>query len=988
MSYAELDRTADAWAAALGGAGVTPGSCVPIVLRKSPALVAALLAVLKTGGAYALLEPAWPVDRLADLIEQLDAPVVVSEHAELAGPARTAWTPPAATNGAPSGFRPVSVDASHPCCVFFTSGTTGRAKAVLTPHRATARLFAPGTFVRFDENTVIPLAAAMPWDAFSLELWGALLPGGTSLLVDDPYLSADSLRRGVAEHGVTTTWLTSSLFNMLVDEDVDVFAGVRAVLTGGERLSPEHVARFLRRHPEIRLLNGYGPVESTVFATTHRIAPEDCYRPDGIPLGRPVPETQVYVLDETRECEPGETGEICIAGNGLALRYVGDPTLTATKFPTLDIGGERVRVYRTGDLGAWDEDGLLVFRGRADRQVKIRGHRVEPAEVERRIEQLLPSVRSCRVVARRHGVRADGLMAFCVPSRAGDRLEGARTELEHGLLPHERPVAVVVVDRFPVTEQGKLDEQALLALAAAREPAVADGRSHLDAPRDATERVVAAAFAEVLGRTAVPLDTPFFELGGSSLDAGRVCARLGGRLDRAVPLGRLFEHPTAAALTAWLASTRPSAARPLAAATDASVPLTPMQTVFLVRHLVNPSERTGYCLLIWEVRGELDRACLDAAVAAVHAQHEALRAAYSPDPTPVARPADVPPPTTMALRPEATFDAATGALRAELAGGLDPTAGEVWRTAVAPIGSGDVTLFGCVVHHIAFDGWSESILARDLAREYDAARGAKVPAAPSAPTLALAQLARAERAHSAAPGSLPALIDELADVPDLSWPAPPSAEAPGPPGHFELSLRPDVVADVDALAAEAGVTPFVVLLSAWARALADVTGQHDFALGVPVAQRDHPLLEDALGCHITMVCIRVRGRALDPGPGGLRELAQVVAHALAAQDVSLLDLLRSVDRPRNRRPPLFQTLFALQGTERPALELAGLRTAFLRQPYLDVPLELHGELWLDELGGLRLAVSYRPDAVSRTVAEDVAGRFADSLSTVVAGHAT
>jgi mycobactin peptide synthetase MbtE len=988
ITYGELDRAADAWAAQLVADGVGVGHCVPIALPKSPKLVIALLAVLKTGAAYALTDPSWPTDRVRDVVDQLDARLLVTERGSVDGDAGTVWTPSGVPVGARSGFEPVGVPSSHPCCVFFTSGTTGRPKGVLTPHGATARLFRPGTFARFDADTVIPLAAPMPWDAFSLELWSALLNGGTSVLVDEPYLSAEWLRSGVSVHGVNTVWLTSSLFNMIVDEDLDAFRGVRQLMIGGERLSPTHVGRFLRRHPAITLLNGYGPVESTVFATVHRITPRDCERRGGIPLGRPVPGTTVFVLDGVRRCAAGEVGEICIGGDGLALRYLGDPELTRAKFPHVELDGERLRLYRTGDLGLWDEEGLLHFRGRTDRQLKVRGHRVEPAEIERQVERLLPSVLSCRVLARRDELgAAQELVAFCVPRAPGDPLEGALSTLQSALVKHQLPVAVVSVPRFPVTAQGKLDERALLATA---EPAATDGSARASAVRlrDATARLVAETFAAVLGRVTVPLDVPFFELGGSSLGAGRVCARLATRLARPVPVSWLYQDPTVAALAARLASAGRPEGRPKASGERVAVPLTPMQLVFLTRHLADPADRTGHCLLTWEIHGELHRAALASAIAAVHERHEPLRAAYVADPRPAARLVDLPPPPLEVLGAQPSVAGAVSALRDELGDDLEVGGGEVWRSALVPVEAEKVTLLGLVVHHIAFDGWSETILTEDLAAAYNAAAAGREPAPPSPPCSALADAydAHVERlAYVDLEAQREQLLADLADVPDMRWPDGETESRRGTPGHVEVSFDLDLLAAVDAVAAESGVTRFVVLLHGWARSLAGVTSQRDLAIGVPVAQRYSPGLERAVGCHINMLCIRLRGAALGRGAAGIRETGRTVGRSFAAQDVPFADLALVVSRRRSGRPPLFQTLFSLHDNPPARLELDGLRTTFLPQPYVDLPLELVADVWPDDAAGPRLAVSFRREVVPEAVGRGCALRFEEELRSALPG---
>ncbi|MGW5049831.1 amino acid adenylation domain-containing protein [Actinokineospora sp. NPDC004072] len=954
-TYAELDRTADAWAARLAADGLGRGDIAAIALPRDADLVTALLAVLKTGAAYALIDPAWPARRTADALAVMSARLLIAPEGTAAD--CPVWTPtPDAT---PDGFRPVAVSAADPACVFFTSGTTGEPKCVLTPHGATARLFQANGFARFASDTAVPLAAPVPWDAFSLELWSVLLNGGTSVIVDEPYLSPAALRAGVADHGVDTTWLTSSLFNMVVDEDVAAFTGLRQVMVGGERLSTDHVRRFLRAHPGIALINGYGPVESVVFATTHRIREADCDHPDGIPLGRPVPGTQVHVLDGDRPCRVGETGEICVAGDGLAHGYLGDPALTAAKFTETPIDGRPTRVYRTGDLGVWGADGLLRFRGRADRQVKVRGHRVEPAEVERQVEAH-PRVRRCRVVPRRDAAGAVvDLAAFCVPATEGDPLADLAAELADTLAAHHRPAVVHPVAAFPLTAQGKLDERALLALLPAAEPTEADGT---DSDADPLTSAVVAAFRAVLGRSAVPADVSFFALGGTSLGAGRACARLAARLGRAVPVAELYRHPTAAGLAARLAAEAPAAAR---VADDDAVPLTPMQLVYLTRHLVDPTDRTNHCLLFWSVEGELNRAALRWAIEEVHLRHEALSAAYVADPRPGAWLIDVPPPELAELPAEPTEAAGIAALREALIGELDPTKGEIWRTAV--VRAGEVTLFGCAVHHIAFDGWSESVLARDLAAAYNGT----AETLPPAPTLA-----EAHRAHPAQNAQNTDVRAEFAGVPDLRWPD--GALQGGGPLRFETTVDANVVAALDGIAAAEGQTRFVVLLALWAQTVAEVTGQRDFAVGVPVAQRDDPAIEHAVGCHISTVPLRLSGRAAD---GDVAETGRVAARAFARQDVPLTAVLAQLDRGRTARPPLFQVLFAVQDTATPRLDLDGVRTAFLRQPYVDLPLELHTEIWPSADGGLRVEVAYRPGAVPPAVAAELASRYAARLTT-------
>ncbi|WP_406841400.1 amino acid adenylation domain-containing protein [Streptomyces sp. AHU1] len=1011
VSYGELDARAEELADGLAAAGVGQGHVVPILLPRSVDLVAALLAVLELGAAYALLDPDWPPARLDAVVEQLRPPLVVGRPGAAEGLPAPLWTPAdggttggrtagGGTGGDGEGERParrpgVAVRGQDACCVFFTSGTTGRPKGVITPHRATARLFRPDTFARFDRNTVVPLAAALPWDAFSLELWAALYNGGTGVLIDEPFLTAEALRAMVTDHGVNTVWLTSSLFNLMVDEDLTALSGLSQVIIGGERLSVRHVGRFLDRFPGTVLINGYGPVESTVFATTHRITAEDCARPDGIPLGRPVPGTSVLILRDGSSRAAGEPGEICVAGDGLALGYLDEPALTAEKFISVDIDGEQVRLYRTGDLGTRDENGTVEFRGRIDRQVKIRGNRVEPAEVERQIEHLVPYVADCRVVPRwNEPAGAFELVAFCVPGPAEGAPPDVPAILARHLPAYQRPAHIAFVDSFPLTDRGKLDDRALLASVPGT-PAESDhgpaegdhgpAEDHHGAVDDPLVRLVAEAFAEVLGRAAVPARTPFFDLGGSSLQAARACTRIRRRTGRPVPLSSLYEHASAERLGTWLRSARDTGgpARDTGAVPPpvGGIPLTAMELVFLTRHLTAPQDRSGYCLMVWHLDGPLDQDRLEDAVAAVHERHQVLRTAFRADPRPHAEVTDICAPPLELLDARPTTDEAAAALRQLFDEPLEPQDADLWRAALVPVAETGGRLFGLLVHHIAFDGRSESVLARDLSDAY-AGREPR-PAPPGLAerarltTAATPLTDRAERAERAR--------EELRDVPPIRWP-----ERPGPGetgvGHLDVSVPADLTTGLDATGTALGASRFVVLLSAWADVLAEVCGQRDFAVGVPVAERTVPELERTVGCLIDMMPVRLRGDAVNGGESGVRETGAVVHRAFTRSDVPFTAIAQGAGTTSGR-PPVFQCLFALQDNPPPRLDLPGVTAAHLRQPYAALPVELHLEVWPDENGALDVVLSFRRAAVTGTTALDLLKGYHDRLALIAAGAA-
>lgn len=556
ITYAQLAAASHAYAAELENAGVGPGQVVPVLLPRSPELLAVLLAVLRRGAAYAALDPRWPRARLAALIGRLDGPLLVTGES---GPwAKPVWTVPATSYEAllAEGRRatPVPVRGDDPSAVFFTSGSTGTPKGVLTAHRGNVRLFDDWAFAPVGGGAVMPQALAATWDAFGLDSWSVLLGGGTLVVLEDTLELARRLRELVAEDGVDTVFLPTAVFHMAVDTDLDAFRGLRVVGTGGERLSPGHARRFLDAHPGIPLHNMYGPVESTIAATGHVVRPVDCAEEPGVPIGRPFPNTGVHVVDGERLCAVGESGEICLSGAGLALGYLDAPELTAQKFTELPVGpgGAPVRVYRTGDLGHWSDEGLVYFDGRVDRQVKLRGFRVELDDVERNAREVA-GVGACAVVPLTGPDGAcEDLSLFYVPvsGQAAAPLEegGLREALSRRLPGYLVPGQIHRIDMLPVLEDRKVDVRALAALAVRLRGRGAEG----DAPQGATERALAALFGEVLGVASVPRDASFFSLGGTSLTAAQLSGRLQERFGTRLRLAEIFDAPSVRALAPLL----------------------------------------------------------------------------------------------------------------------------------------------------------------------------------------------------------------------------------------------------------------------------------------------------------------------------------------------------------------------------------------------------------------------------------------------------
>lgn len=553
MTYDELNRRSDYVARNLRGLGVQPGDLVGVSSERSFAMVAGLLGILKAGSAYWALEENLPQERLRFLIDDARPALILTGRdagVQLAGFAVTAavqdlWaSAPEPVIAAVRPSRP-----ADPAYVSYTSGSTGRPKGVVVPHRGVVRLVKGADYVSLTPDETLLHLSPLTFDASTFELWGALLNGGRVVLLPPGLPVLAEIGAAIRRHGVTTLWLTAGLFHLMVDERLEDLKPLRQLLAGGDVLCPTRVAKARRALPGCRLINGYGPTENTTFTCCHTVAAGQESRPS-VPIGRPIANTRVYILDGHLQPVPvGVAGELYAGGDGVARGYLNQPQLTAESFiPDPFSTAAGARLYRTGDRVRWRSDGVIEFLGRMDTQVKIRGFRVELGEIE-------AALRACRgvreaVVIRREDRPVDSpLVGYVV---AGDRARPAAGDLQAQLrarLPdYMVPAAFIVLDRLPLLPSGKLDRLGLPAPAA---DAGQSSASH-DRPRDLLELELIRIWQRLFNRQDIGRTDDFFKLGGHSLLAVRLAAEIDKLVGRVLPIAVLFQAATVETLTRWL----------------------------------------------------------------------------------------------------------------------------------------------------------------------------------------------------------------------------------------------------------------------------------------------------------------------------------------------------------------------------------------------------------------------------------------------------
>jgi amino acid adenylation domain-containing protein/non-ribosomal peptide synthase protein (TIGR01720 family) len=1009
LTYRQLDERANRLGQHLLQMGVGKDVLVGLAVRRSLSMVVGILGILKAGGAYLPLDPEYPKDRLAFMIEDSKIGTLLTE-ADL-----VASLPPHQA-------RVIRLDADWPqiekergdrpfnrtvpsglAYVIYTSGSTGKPKGALVTHENVVRLFtATDDWYGFNATDVWTLFHSYAFDFSVWEIWGALLYGGRLVIV--PYwVSRDpaAFYQLLGDEGVTVLNQTPSAFRQLTHVDASAAPKaaaalrLRYVIFGGEALDLGDLRGWWERHGDAQpqLVNMYGITETTVHVTYRPVGLADLRRAWSSVIGKSIPDLQVYVLDPQQRLLPiGIPGEMYVGGAGVSRGYLRRPELTAERFlPDPFHPGKRL--YRTGDLARVLEGGDIEYLGRIDHQVKIRGFRIELGEIEAVLDQH-PAVREAVVLAREDAPGEKRLVAYLVCSGEAPKAADLRAFLKEKLPDYMVPAAFVSLAALPITENGKVDRRALPA----PDASVVEARAHV-APRGPVEEGIAAIFAEVLKLPLVSARDGFFELGGHSLLATQAIARIRAAFGVELPLRSLFEAPSPAelageverALQGGLTVVVPPVTR---VSRRAPLALSFAQERLWFLNQFEPEDTSYIIPLALRLTGDLDPVALQRALGALVARHEVLRTTFS---THEGRPiqvihASLDLPLPLIVLGEGTRHDRDAALTAELTESarrpFDLATGPLLRARLFRLDPREHVL-ALTMHHIVSDAWSRGVMNRELGAFYAAFSEGVAPSLPELP-LQYADYAAWQRLFLSgdslerelaywkqALGGAPGVLDLPTDRPRPAIPA-----HRGERRFFTLAKS--LGDGLNALARREGVTLFMLLLAAFDVLLHRTTGQGDLVVGTPIANRTRAETESLIGFFVNTLVLRARLDGDLSFQALVRQVRETCLGAYAHQDMPFERLVTELAPERDlSRTPLFQVIFALQNAPAEGIALPGLQISGVMAESATSKFDLTLVMG-ESKDGLVCSFEYDVDLFDGATIERMLGHFRSILEGVVA----
>ncbi|QSF97260.1 lichenysin non-ribosomal peptide synthetase LicA [Bacillus paralicheniformis] len=919
-SYGELNRKANQLARRLRERGVQPGTTAAILTARSAEMVIGILAVLKAGAAYVPIDPDHPEKRVQHFFEDSGAAVLLTqkamkplaEAAEFGGDILFLEDEHLYLGDASDLRLPISPEAM--ANLTYTSGTTGTPKGNMVSHRNILRTVKNTNYLDVMTSDIVLSISNYVFDAFMFDVFGSLLNGAKLVIAPkDTILDMSRLAHVLEKEKVTVLMITTALFNLLTDMRPDSLKGLRRVLFGGERASVDHVRRALNTVGKGRLLHMYGPSESTVFTTYYPVneVPDDA---QAIPIGKPVSNTEVLILDSFGNVQPaGVAGELCVGGDGLVRGYFNRSELTAEKFTEHPFKtGEKI--YRTGDMARWLADGCLEFIGRIDHQVKIRGQRIELGEIEHHL-LTHEMVQEAAVLAVDTGKRDQMICAYFTADQELSSEELRRYAAE-GLPGYMIPSVFMQLQELPLTGNGKVDRRAL------PEPDVTQAaQKEYTAPRSRTEAQLADLWQEVLNVPKIGVHDNFFELGGHSLIGMTLIARIQQEMNVDLQLKDLFQAPTIETLAQAAEKTEKKSAVYIEAVPDRETyPVSSAQKRLYVLQQIEGAEKSYHMPAVLQLEGKLDLKRLESAAQMLIKRHEAFRTTFEiKDGEPVQR---------IWEAAELTIDVIDAdeqeaeKLIKEFIRPFDLTKAPLFRMSIIRF-TGEKHLLLVDMHHIISDGASVSVLIDEMTKLY--AGEALEPLRIQYKDFSVWQQHLLTERHKVQEEYW---LKELAgELPVLTLPA----DYPRPSiqtfegSRLSFALKPELVQQLRKLAKETDSTLYMVLAASYSALLSKLSGQSEVIVGSPAAGRPHTDLSRIIGMFVNTLAIRTRPEGDKPFSAFLEEVKETTLGAFEHQDYPFEELIEKLNIQRDMsRNPLFDAVFSMRNADLKDLSMEGI----------------------------------------------------------------
>lgn len=999
MSYRELNRQANQLAHYLRSIGIHSEARVGLWMERSVEMIVSMLAIMKAGGVCVALDNRYPRERISYMLDDSRAQVLVTHtkyqeqlpHYD----GRIIYSDHDLSGGGDWSFEdPVGVgDGENLSYIVYTSGSTGLPKGVGITQGGIVRLVTKPGYLKFDNTQVFLQLASASFDALFFETWGSLLNGARLAVMPPGTPSLEELGEALKRYKVTTLWLTAGLFHEMVSHQLDVLRGLKQLLAGGDVLSVLHVEKFLEDAEDgACLINGYGPTENTTFTSCHRME-KKMRIVDRVPIGRPITNTTVYLLDEALRPVPlGGAGELYIGGNGLARGYT-SAALTAERFiPDAVSGDSGARLYRTGDRARWRADGTLDFLGRLDNQVKIRGYRVEPEEVQNAL-QTCEGVREAVVVVQQQ-FQDKRLVAF-VTTAGNQHADPAslRKALQQRVPEYLIPSAFVVLERLPLTANGKVDRRMLAAL-----DTTGQQEAKFIGPRNSVEELLAVIWADLLKLERVSIDISFFDLGGHSLLAMQLRSRIRVTFGLEIDLRRLLQAPTIADLAEYIHTKKGTGSArsflPIERRLhQEEAPLSfAQQRLWFLRQFAPKAVHYNIPVIL-HLSGPLNPGILEKAIEQIISRHEILRTTFKDNDGDLLQ--VIHPPQKLELTLVDLQDVPEDQLQSHLERQMkefgrrpfDLTSDMPLRAALLSSGPHTNTLI-MVMHHIAADGWSMVVFIRELIAFYQAFSGGHSSPLPDL-LVQYADYAIWEKQWLQAE----VLVKELE-----FW----KNRLAGSSGVLELpachsrplvqkhngarwffSISGDLRNDLRQLGKQQGFTLHMGLSAAFAALLHLYAGKDDILIGTPVAGRNREEIEPLIGFFVNTVVLR---SDLSKAPALnqlLQQMRETTLDAYAHQDLPFEKLVTELQPKRDlSRQPLVQVMIVLQD-ELPEQRITDdviVRPAIPDNGTAKMDLIL---LFMEAPQGIQGILEYDIGLFDHPMMERLAGHFRAVLSTMV-----